>query len=70
MFPWNADMLVLKPCPFCGSTQVAMVFGVVRCGQCSCSGPSALTEKQAAIRWNERVPAPDEPPPQPSDALG
>ncbi len=59
----------LKPCPFCGSTQVAVVFGAVRCGKCGCTGPVGITDDQAADRWNERASLTDEqpadPPPHP-----
>ncbi len=56
----------LKPCPFCGSTQVAVVFGAVRCGKCGCTGPVAMTDAQAVVRWNERLSLPEERPPDPT----
>lgn len=46
----------LKPCPFCGSTDVGFewVFPPsVRCRKCWMSGPHFDTEKDAADAWNE-----------------
>ena len=45
----------LKPCPFCGSSAVALVGLEVRCGNCTAVGPFGVTGEQAVKRWNERV---------------
>jgi hypothetical protein len=45
----------LKPCPFCGSSSVALVDMTVRCGACCAVGPFGLNAEQAVRRWNERV---------------
>lgn len=60
----------LKPCPFCGSGAVSMVYGgfdftgmhfaSFRCGRCGAEGPSGVgISKTAAIadaaaEWNRR----------------
>ncbi len=59
----------LKPCPFCGSLQVAVVFGAVRCGNCGCTGPGAMTDDQACSRWNQRVRLPVEHQPEKLDEI-
>jgi Lar family restriction alleviation protein len=45
----------LNPCPFCGSTSVAVVSDAVRCGCCAAVGPYAPTKDQAILRWNQRA---------------
>lgn len=52
----------LKPCPFCGGTDVLMhtahdVFWAA-CVDCVCVGPGSLkqSEQQAADEWNRRAP--------------
>ena len=47
----------LKPCPFCGSSAVALVDLTVRCGSCCAVGPFGVSAEQAAQRWNERAEA-------------
>ena len=56
----------LQPCPFCGSTLVALVGMVVRCGKCCATGPFGSTREDAVLRWNGRA---DEPEAQESEAL-
>jgi len=48
-------LLELKPCPFCGSSRVAVVDSFVQCGTCSAAGPYASSEEKAVQRWNNRV---------------
>jgi Lar family restriction alleviation protein len=60
-------MLQLKPCPFCGSVKVENWASrppkatedvhCVFCHACSCEGPEAKTEEEAARLWNMRAPA-------------
>jgi len=55
----------LKPCPFCGGTNLASPFGeaVIVCGDCNCAGPlgrshprsDVMTHLAGAIKWNQRV---------------
>jgi len=45
----------LNPCPFCGSTRVAVVSDAVHCGCCAAVGPNAPTQDQAILRWNQRA---------------
>ncbi len=61
----------LKPCPFCGSTEVAPFYSSweyyrVECAKCSAAGPHAdgaevllgdqeAAEALACERWNRRV---------------
>ena len=58
----------LKPCPFCGSERGPTIAGCskiyyVECGDCDCSGPSAVhpnlrTQEEFAIAaWNNRAPS-------------
>ena len=49
----------LKPCPFCGSSQVkANLMGhgwtEVYCGACEAEGPPRENEKDANAAWNKR----------------
>ncbi|MBN2684381.1 MAG: Lar family restriction alleviation protein [Pontiellaceae bacterium] len=48
----------LKPCPFCGSTELRVFRPApelwVYCTVCSASGPTAEGEKGAAAKWNMR----------------
>lgn len=57
-----------KPCPFCGSTQLALVVHnptqkpvLIECETCGASGPIAATEKQLAALWNMRFAADEVP---------
>ena len=45
----------LKPCPFCGSTSVALVGSEVRCGACCAVGPFGVNPEQSVRRWNVRI---------------
>ncbi len=45
----------MLPCPFCGSTGVAVVGSFVRCGTCGAAGPFGNSEAEAVERWNVRV---------------
>jgi len=48
----------LKPCPFCGSSDIAesrWVSGwTICCYDCDAEGPHALTIKEAVEKWNDR----------------
>ena len=53
----------LKPCPFCGSTDVESVYRfekgdhfVIACQECGARSSPCLTEHEAAVMWNTRVP--------------
>jgi Lar family restriction alleviation protein len=66
-----SDLLTLMPCPFCGSSDVALSMadgdvprGWVTCGDCECDGPLTwdIQGKQydhsitsAVEAWNKRV---------------
>ena len=59
----------LKPCPFCGSTQVKIDTGeastsekpaYVFCKECVAIGPSAKTPFEAVYYWNYREENPDQ----------
>lgn len=54
----------LKPCPFCGSAQVAffrcewrerMIISGMVCLECRAMGPKASSEERAVEAWNRRV---------------
>lgn len=52
-------MFDLKPCPFCGSKHVVIVFGngddhLVECESCAACGPTEDTRQEAAEAWNRR----------------
>ena len=52
----------LLPCPFCGASVIGpdhewdcrVPYWEVRCEKCHTFGPTAATEREAAIRWNTR----------------
>ncbi len=49
----------LKPCPFCGYTQIIVVSGAVdcfyaQCEYCGAEGPSNCSEDNVLIEWNRR----------------
>ncbi|WP_461617074.1 Lar family restriction alleviation protein [Bradyrhizobium sp. 23AC] len=50
----------LRRCPFCGGSEVWINGDIdpkfVVCKECSAFGPNAPTVKQAAERWNKRIP--------------
>lgn len=50
----------LKPCPFCGESDVRcfetqyMIHECI-CFTCECSGPIGINELDAKTKWNQRV---------------
>lgn len=64
--PYRAtgDVVVLKPCPFCGGeAEILQTAGhtfCVRCSDCDTSGGHYFTEEDAAAAWNHRVAVTDE----------
>ena len=53
----------LKPCPFCGSTDVESVYRfekgdhfIIACQECGARSSPCLTEHEAVKMWNKRVP--------------
>lgn len=42
----------LRPCPFCGSTELLDVYAGVQCETCGARGPYSLTAEQAERLWN------------------
>ena len=49
----------LKPCPFCGSTDVYTMGHkddgwYARCNKCSAEGPTGETDEKAKKAWNTR----------------
>lgn len=60
--PYDADKpwFVLKPCPFCGSSDIQKAarrdFPVfTECRQCYTTGPAKLTGREADTAWNQRA---------------
>jgi len=56
-------MTPLSPCPFCGSTDLKLTFGVVfaiwcKNPECRATGPEGETEEDAWKNWNKRHEAP------------
>lgn len=62
----KAAQQALKPCPFCGSTNIkvhsysdAVINGepdaFAQCHDCSTTGPNGKTESEAADAWNTRA---------------
>ena len=58
------DKIKLKPCPFCGSAQVAffrcewrerMIISGMVCLECRSMGPKVPSEEQAVEAWNRRA---------------
>jgi Lar family restriction alleviation protein len=47
----------LKPCPFCGSSNVkyAEIRNSVVCDDCECFGPSHSLESHCVRYWNRRA---------------
>ena len=63
---WDSDDndLTLKPCPFCGSTDIRLNAPGARfdyyCNTCEASGPkTTLSKENAREMWNQRGPASD-----------
>lgn len=60
----------IKPCPFCGPSDVSVVrtggksgiwqFYAVECPECGGSGPSRGDEESAVSGWNFRYPLPED----------
>jgi Lar family restriction alleviation protein len=48
----------LKPCPFCGSTNLEDDVGLdearIVCADCDCFGPTLSNMSEAVIAWNTR----------------
>ena len=50
---------VLKPCPFCGGTDLDLVdidegYFAIACGLCDAFGPMGQGEDGAMTEWNQR----------------
>lgn len=50
----------LKPCPFCGSTNLSLtesldMYMFVNCEICNSAGPSKKTGNEAIEAWNHRA---------------
>ncbi len=50
----------LKPCPFCGSTDLEVMdidqgYAAIACGLCDAFGPMGLGGEGASAEWNQRV---------------
>ena len=48
-------MTELKPCPFCGSKNVADMNGWVQCLNCNATGPDNFDHLRAIEAWNRRA---------------
>ena len=49
-----------KSCPFCNRAQLGLIHHSkhvlqIKCLKCEASGPTAVSEKQAWIRWDRRI---------------
>jgi Lar family restriction alleviation protein len=53
-------MTELKPCPFCGSTDVEYIDFYVACNRCSAMGPSDESDIDIIKAWNTRTPPEEE----------
>ena len=60
----------LKPCPFCGETQVTFSYWAVRCSACGATGPFSASEETATLKWNTRITPPQPEEEQTADAEG
>ena len=45
----------LKPCPFCGSTDVGGAAGIITCYGCKAESGHYFTTDDAAVVWNRRA---------------
>ncbi len=50
----------LKPCPFCGSTNLEVMeidegYAAIACGTCDAFGPMGLGDEGASLEWNQRA---------------
>jgi hypothetical protein len=57
--PLSEKNMPVKPCPFCGSVDIAIVEqdvkAIIGCTNCGCLGPSWYYRVELAIHgWNER----------------
>lgn len=47
------------PCPFCGSSNLLIApngaESHVHCDECGAAGPTATTQEQSVVCWNDRV---------------
>lgn len=53
-------MKKIKPCPFCGVTDIKswtddLNNQVIFCRYCGATGPQGATKERAILRWNKRV---------------
>ena len=53
-------MMKLKPCPFCGDTNIEVEsedgrYWYAFCDRCLCEGPNVLSKKAAIEQWNGRI---------------
>ena len=53
-------VITMLPCPFCGedteiSPDKSGSFWIVECGWCGAVGPNAVSIKEAAQNWNDRL---------------
>lgn len=64
-------MCEMKPCPFCGQREVAVIkrhdaehpftlYSLVQCASCLAEGPLALDADEAVEMWNRRASKADE----------
>lgn len=58
----KTGVIVPKPCPFCGSTDLTWDFisCQIRCRICSAMGPKTRTMGRPEVAWNRRVVLSDE----------
>lgn len=48
-------MIELKPCPFCGSTDIRNRGAYCACQNCGTSGPDLRDDGSAEYKWDSRV---------------
>lgn len=44
----------LKPCPFCGSTNIIIGHFIVYCEDCRCQTEEGIPTEDAIEKWNKR----------------